>query len=354
MSEYDDVMLKTLDLIAPGTPLREGLENVLRARTGGLIVVGDSPQVTEIMSGGFNIDTEFTPANLYELAKMDGAIILSHNARRILYANTHLVPDPSIPSVETGIRHRTAERTAKQTGELVIAISQRRNIITLYKGNRKYVVHDISVILAKANQAIQTLEKYKNVLDRALATLTQLEFEDLVTVADVAKVIQRSEMVLRVMREIERYVKELGTEGRLIRMQMEELLANVVDDYNLVIKDYQFETAAEDEQVNLLNDWLAEDLLNLGAIADALGYHAPTYTLDSLIHPHGYRVLRKIPRLPLAVIENLVREFHTLQRILNATIEELDDVEGIGEVRAKMIKEGLRRLREQVLLERHL
>lgn len=356
MIEYDDGFLKILEMIAPGTILREGLENVLKARTGGLIVVSDSPQVMSLRDGGFEIDTDFTPSNLYELAKMDGAIILNHNAKRILYANAHLVPDAGVISVETGIRHRTAERMAKQTGELVIAISQRRNVITLYKGSRRYVLQETNVILSKANQAVQTLEKYRKVLEQVLSSLTTLEFEDMVTVADVAKVIQRAEMVLRVVKEIERYGSELGTEGRLIRMQMEELVTNVFDEYLLVIRDYWVNVAPfiYDSKSALLNNWLPGDLLDLNPIADALGYSSPHATLDTVVHARGYRVLRKIPRLPLAVIENLVKEFGTLQLMLGATIEELDDVDGIGEVRARTIKEGLSRLSEQALLEQHL
>lgn len=164
----DEQMLKTVWMLAPGTMLYEGLENILRARTGALIVVGDSEQVLDLVDGGFRIDSEMRPTSLYELAKMDGAIVLSTDGKRILFANAQLNPDPLIPTFETGTRHRTAERVAKQTGELVISISQRRNVITLYKGNLKYVMRDVSVILAKANQALQTLEKYKSVMEQAL------------------------------------------------------------------------------------------------------------------------------------------------------------------------------------------
>ena len=332
------------------------MENVLRARTGGLIVVGDSPQVMSLVDGGFRIDCDFGPSSLYELAKMDGAIIISHDFKRILYANATLVPDPGIPSGETGIRHRTAERVARQSGELVIAISQRRNVITLYKGNLKYLLPDVGVILTKANQALQTLEKYKSVLDQALVNLSALEFEDLVTVSDVASVLQRSEMVLRIVNDIERFISELGTEGRLVNMQLEELVSNVFDESRLLIRDY---APADDERTPeeiraQMASWPSDQILDLDAVGRALGYGGNLDVLDSSVSPRGYRILRKIPRLPFPVIENLVQKFKRLQRVLNATIEELDEVEGIGEVRARSIKEGLRRLREQVLLDRHM
>lgn len=353
--EKDDPFLRALKMVAPGTPLREGLESIMRAKMGALIVIGDTPEIMSISDGGFYIDAEFTPAALYELAKMDGAIILSQDARRILYANTQLVPDAAIPSVETGIRHRTAERVARQTGALVIAISQRRGVITLYKGSIRYILQDINVLVSKANQAIQTLEKYKGVLDKALVNLTALEFEDLVTVYDVARVIQRGEMVLRIVRELQTYISELGVEGRLVTMQAEELVANVEEELLSVIQDYYAggdRTPQEIEQS--LRQWSSEELLDLTNISRAVGYGSTAGVLDLNIYPRGYRVLKKIPRLPAQIIENLIGTFKNLQNILKASIEELDDVEGIGEVRARAIRNGLRRLQEQVMLDRYI
>ncbi|MFP4662536.1 MAG: DNA integrity scanning diadenylate cyclase DisA [Halanaerobiales bacterium] len=353
-------LLEILKMISPGTVLREGLENVLRAKTGGLIVIGDSEDVLGIVDGGFNLNAELTPARLYELAKMDGAMVLNENADRILCANAQLIPDPTIPSEETGTRHRTAERVAKQTGKLVIAISQRRDIISLYLGNLKHILEDIRVILSKANQAVQTLEKYRNVLDQALTNLSALEFEDLVTISDVVTVIQRAEMVLKIEREIKRYISELGTEGRLIRMQLEELIANIKDEIILLIKDYMAideEDEEEKDPADLLyelTNWSSDEMLSLNTISKALGHGGSMNSLDLSVEPRGHRVLRKIPRLPMPVIENLVEQFNDLQSIINASPDELDDVEGIGEVRAQAIKDGLRRLRDQVLLDRHI
>lgn len=350
----DGEFLKAIKILAPGRILREGLDNILSARTGALIVVDDSPQVIEIIIGGFEINAELTPANIYELAKMDGAIILNSDAKKVLYANTQLIPDPATPSQETGIRHRTAERVARQTGALVISISQRRNMITIYKGAGKYVLRDIGVILTKANQAVQTLEKYKVVLDKALATLSTLEFQDLVTLHDVAKAIQRTEMVVRIVKEVETYIGELGTEGRLVSMQLDEVVANVEDNGLFIIEDYCLhEDKRPEEVLNTIGQWDAEDLLDLSLICRALGYMGSASILDQTVSPRGCRILNKIPRLPWPVIKNLVETFGSIQKILNASIEELDEVEGIGEVRAKAIKEGLKRYRDQILLDRH-
>jgi len=352
LAEVESGIIKILQMVAPGTVLYEGLENILRARTGALIVIGDSEKVMQVVDGGYHINAELNAASLYELAKMDGAIILSSDAKRILLANTHLTPDSIIPTRETGSRHRTAERVAIQTGELVIAISQRRNLITLFKGNERHVLRDVSTILVKANQALQTLEKYKSVLDQALINLSALEFEDLATLTEVATVVQRTAMVSRIGKEIELYICELGSEGRLVNMQLEELMYNLEDEGLLVLKDY----IVHPEQWEKVRDELFgrsyEELVDLSSVAKEMGYS--TQALDAQVTPRGYRILTKIPKLPLPVIENLVRRFENLQNIVGASIEELDEVEGIGEVRARSIKEGLRRLREQVLLDRHI
>ena len=167
-----------LKIIAPGTALRAGLDNILKAKTGALIIIGDSKEILDIVDGGFKIDEEYTPARLYELAKMDGAIVISKDLKRILLANTQIIPSSKITTEETGTRHRTAERTAKQTGELVISISQRRNIITVFKGDFRYIIEDTAKIITRANQALQTLQNYKNVFDSKLKILNEYEQKD--------------------------------------------------------------------------------------------------------------------------------------------------------------------------------
>lgn len=352
----NEKITEIMQMIAPGTPFREGLENVLRAKTGGLIVVGYSPEVMELVDGGFSINCDFSPNFLYELAKMDGAIIVSDKLDRILYANTQLIPASSIPSKETGIRHRTAERVAKQTGKLVISISQRRNMITVYQENLKYTLKDIGVILTKANQAMQTLEKYKSVMEQTLTNLAASEFEELVTLHDVANAIQRIEMVLRVKAEINKYIHELGAEGRLISMQMEELVSDVETEAMLLMRDYCY----DDNEVKVkeiehqLTRLSSDELLEHQKIIRILGYPDTNVMLEEEIAARGYRILNKIPRLPFVIVTNLVRKFHYFPHILMATIEELDDVDGIGEVRARAIKDGLKRIQEQVFVDRHI
>lgn len=354
--KHEDIKESILRLVAPGTPLREGLDNVLRAKTGALIVLGYDDGMEKFVHGGFQINAAFSPAYLYELAKMDGAIILSEDGKRILYANTHLNPDSAILSTETGIRHRTAQRIAKQTGKLAISISQRRHVITLYKGPFRYALKEIGVILTKANQAVQTLEKYKSVLDQSMTNLSALEFEQLTTLEDVAQVIQRIEQVLRIEREVSKYIHELGVEGRLIRMQLGELVAGVAAEEYWLIKDYSavLEEQSVNETLDLLKRLSSEELLDRQHIMRIIGFTEYDNADERTVWPRGYRILHKIPRLPASVVENVVREFHYLSNIMMATTEELDRVDGIGEVRARAIKNGLKRIQEQVFVDRHL
>lgn len=347
---------KILRMVAPGTILREGLENILRAKTGALIVVGASELVLSTMDGGFSIQCALTPAHLYELAKMDGAIIVSDDLKSILFANTNLNPDHTIQTLETGTRHRTAERVARQTGQLVVCISQRRSVITLYQGNFKYSLKDIGVILTKANQAIQTLEKYKAVLDQALTNLSALEFEELVTLQEVTMVLQRFEMVLRIKSEIRRYITELGSEGRLISMQLDELVSRVDEEAYLLVKDYAIlEPDQTPHQVlSVIHDLSSEELHDGITLAKILGYTPSANMTDESVPSRGYRILNKITRLPQPVIENLVEYFETLTNVLSASIDSLDEVEGIGSVRARTIQDGLKRIQEQVFVDRHL
>ncbi|KSU87714.1 DNA integrity scanning protein DisA [Bacillus sp. VT 712] len=343
-----------LEFVAPGTPFRDGIENVLRAKTGGLIVIGYNDQVKKMVDGGFSINCAFTPAHLYELAKMDGALILNDSGSKILFANAQLMPDPSTPSSQTGMRHRTAERVAKQSGVLVIAISQRRNVITLYKDSSQYVLKDISVILAKANQALGTLEKYKAVLDDSINSLSALEFEEQVTHTDVLQSLHRIEMVLRIKNEILSYISELGTEGRLIRLQMNELLSHLEEEAILLMKDYMYDTSVEPTKViEKMQQPSNNVLLDDQTLLRLMGY--PIYTsFEEGVVPRGYRMLHKIPRLPSIIIENLIEELGDLKAITDATVQELDEVEGIGEIRARKIQQGLKRLKEQHLLNRQL
>ena len=346
----------TLANIAPGTALRDGLERILRGRTGALIVLGSDKTVESISTGGFELDVTFTSTGLRELAKMDGALILDRDASRIIYAAVHLMPDPSIYSDETGTRHRTADRVARQTGFPVISVSQSMQIIAVYVGETRYVLEDSGQILSRANQALATLERYKMRLDEVSSTLSALEIEDLVTVRDVAVVAQRLEMVTRIASEIEDYVLELGTDGRLLSLQLDELVTGVDLERELVIRDYLPLTRRRRSAIEVLADLEAlspADLVDVAAVARALGLGASEH-LDGAVTPRGYRLLAKVPRLPGAVVDRLVDHFGSLQKLLSASIDDLQAVDGVGELRARSVREGLSRLAESSILERYV
>lgn len=350
----DARLREVLGLIAPGTALRDGLERILRGRTGALIVIGNDETVESICTGGFGLDVPFSATGLRELAKMDGAIILDAELTRIHRAAVHLMPDQTIHSDESGTRHRTADRVAKQTGFPVISVSQSMQIIAAYVGETRHVLEEGGQILARANQALATLERYKMRLDEVSSTLSALEIEDLVTVRDVAVVAQRLEMVTRIAREIEDYVVELGTDGRLLSLQLEELVTGVDQERELVVRDYAPEqNGTPDHQLERLSQLSAAELVDPAAVARVLGLGGGD-RLDGAVAPRGHRLLARVPRLPDTIVTGLIDRFGSLQKLLAAGIDDLQLVEGVGELRARSVREGLSRLAESTILERYV
>jgi diadenylate cyclase len=351
---HSSSMLEALASVAPGKPLRDGLQRILGAGMGAIIVVGDDPEVLNICSGGFLLDAAFSPQRLSELAKMDGAIILAGDASRIARANVHLVPNPNVPTSETGTRHRTGERVARSIPVPVITVSEDQQVIAVYVGDEKHPLESIPRLLNRANQALSTLERYRHRLDSVAGTLTSLEIEDLVTLRDVVSVLQRTEMVRRIAEEIDGYIIELGVDGRLVRLQLEELIGGLDDDRRHVIRDYFNEEGGwhPGEAIEALSELGTDDLLDLKAVAGAL--HLPGDDLELGLTPRGHRLLGRIPRLPESVIEQVIERFGTLQKILRASIEDLDEVEDVGATRARAIKDGLARLAESSILERYV
>jgi diadenylate cyclase len=355
-ARQDPRLLRALDIVAPGTALREGIDNIVHSRSGGLIVIGDPEDVSFLFSGGINLDVDYTPALLYQVAKMDGAIVINEQATKIVCANVQLMPDPTILSSETGTRHRTAERVSKQTDALVVAISERRDVVSLYLGGMKYILQDIPAVLAKANQGLATLDKYRARLDSVSSRLTALEFQGGSVLYDVLAVLQRAELVTRMAVEVERYIVELGTEGRLIEMQLEETMVGVAADKSALIRDYSVEDTEENlaRTLSQIARMDHQDLLDFGRLAELLGYDRKVSTLDFPVSPRGYRVLGRIPRLPKLVVQRIIQEFGGLDEVLAASDEDLEAVDGVGGTRAKDIREGIRRLQEVDVVDRNL
>lgn len=343
--------------LAPGTPLRDGLERILRGRTGALIVLGYDDNVEAICDGGFSLDIRFAPTRLRELAKMDGAVVLSTDAGRIVRANVQLVPDPSLPTDESGTRHRSAERTAIQTGYPVVSVSKSMNIVTVYVGGERHVLADSATILSRANQAIATLERYKARLDEVSRQLSRAEIEDFATLRDVMTVVQRLELVRRIGLAIDNDVVELGTDGRQLRLQLEELLGGNDTDRELIVRDYhanpepvsKAQVAATLDELDALSD---VELLDFTTLATVFGYPSTVEAQDSAMNARGYRAMAAIPRLQFAHADLLVRAFGTLQGLLAASATDLQSVEGIGAMWARHVREGLSQLAESTITDR--
>jgi diadenylate cyclase len=347
-------MIESLGSIAPGRPLREGLDRILQANMGALIVVGDGPEVLSICSGGFLLDSEFSPPRLSELAKMDGAIILASDASRIARANVHLVPNPAVSTSETGTRHRTAERVARSVDVPVITVSEDRSVITVYRGEQQRPLVPVERLLARANQALETLEGYRDRLQTVTNALSALEVEDMVTTRDVVTVLQRTDMVRRIAEEVDGYSIELGSDSRLVRLQLEEMLAGVEQERRLILRDYLPPDPAWDvgDALGALSHLSTERLLDLSRVAGVVHLGASSSDLESPVRPFGYRLLSKIPRLPEQVVRNIVERYGGLQQVLRASVEDLDTVEGIEAAGAHFVKEGLARLAETSILDR--
>ncbi len=348
-----DALEDAVRMVSPGTMIREGISSILQSGTGALLCFGRPKRLSDLSEGGVQLDEPTTPQLLYELSKMDGAIILNDDGSRILHANRFLKPDGSIPSDETGTRHRAAERLAQQAKCVVVAVSERRSSVTVYVHDVKHAMDTITALLNKAVQALQTLEKYIAVLNQTLHDLTVREFQDIVTIIDASRAIQRMEMVNRIAGEIRPYILELGDEGRLVELRLNELLMPI-EEAELVITDYFREKSKTpiDEVAESLAELTQQELLNLGNISQLLGYSQNLRRVDTYLSPKGYRVLTSTHRLSTQIIENLVARFGNLQQIMRAPKEDLVEVEGIGEVLAERIRTGLNLLQNQLALDR--
>ncbi len=353
-----DVRIReVLAMVAPGTALRDGLERILRGRTGALIVLGWDRLVEQVANGGFDLDVVFSATRLRELSKMDGAIIVDDGAQTIMRAAVQLMPDPGLPTDETGTRHRTADRVSRQTRHPVISVSKSMNIIAIYVDGRRHVLEDSGEILSRANQGLATLERYKSRLDEVSGTLSALEIENLVTVRDVCIVAQRGEMVRRIRREVDNYVVELGTEGRLLSLQLNELVAGVDVDRVLLIRDYLVPAnnrrrRGVDRAIESLDGLSEQDLLDLVKVGTTFGFADSAEVLETSVTPRGFRLLARVPRLPEIINDRIVGHFGGLQKLLAATTEDLQQVEGVGEARARSVRDGLSRLAEASILDR--
>ncbi|MGB9790087.1 DNA integrity scanning diadenylate cyclase DisA [Thermotoga caldifontis] len=337
-------LLNKIALLSPGTRLRKALDDIRAANLGALILfVDDLSKHRSIIQGGFEVNCSFTPERLYELAKMDGAIVVSEDVSRILLANAHLVPDPTIPTTETGTRHRTAERVAKQTNCMVVAISKRRNVVTVYYGPYKYALSDARLLMARVSQALNAMERYRTSLDRLLSSIDSAELQAGVSIHDVARAIEKAVAMLKIYEEVYPYMVELGEEASLIWAQFSELLTDVEETVILLVMDYSTVELDPDQAKETIERLKQDKNLTEMKIIKELGLNVQTSAQagEILVHPKGYRFLKGVVRIPLNVSQNLVKTFKNLRNLREADVEVLKSVDGIGEKRALAIASSL-------------
>ncbi|RRD45848.1 DNA integrity scanning protein DisA [Tessaracoccus sp. OH4464_COT-324] len=339
------MLQRYLKLLAPGTPLRAGIDRILHGRTGALIVLGSNRSVQQISSGGFRIDVDFSEQALRELAKLDGAIVLSNDLTRILAAGVHLVPAGDIPTAETGTRHRSADRTAQAAGVPVISVSASMGTVSLFIGGRRHVVEQASDVLSRGDQTLAALASLVTRLEETLERFTALEVADQVTLRDLAGVAHRYELARRLSAELDFLIEILGIEGRLLQMQHAELAAPLQGLAELLESDYGHnlpDPAAL--RLDNLQNFTPEELLGGQLVAERLGFGVGAY-LDAPISSLGRRVLTTVGGLPGHIVDLLLPQ-HSLQELFTISHSELMELDGIGERRARLIRNALLRVGE--------
>ena len=339
-------------IMSPGKPLRAAIDRIQEANLGAIIVLGDPKKLSDVMRGGFELNTAYTPQKVYELSKMDGAIILSENIKTIYGANIQLQPDSNIKTDESGTRHQAANRIAKQKGNLVIAVSERRNKITVYKGDFIYSLNELSNLLVKSSQAITALEKYSVGIEKGWTNLSVLEFDNMVTLYDVVEVIRMYGLLFKMSEELLDYMAELGIESRLVKIQYDEIMLNKNESFIDLIKDYKSENEKAEKVVENIRNLTKEELFEDENIVNILGYNLKDISLDEGVKSRGYSLLSSINKITKKDIELITGELKDVQMILLASPEKISQIKGISKFKSEHIHKALARLKNKIALDR--
>jgi len=324
--------------LLPGQSLRIGVDLIADKKAGALIVIGSTPKLDKISSGGITLyNCEYSPEMLSELSKMDGAIIVDDSVTKILKANVHLNPSDSITTTQTGTRHRTAERTSAMTGLTVIAVSEETSLIKVFENFKTIELEESAAILAKVNESLQSVDRMRRRFDDAVTTLGELEIENTLTNQEVLEVIQRGELLTRLANQVKTEALKLGKDAGLIMIQIDSLESGVLNTLNLVLKDHlpskKFRTTIK---ANNEISKLSYDELNA---VEHLGNVLSKLPLDDISVSKGYRVLARLPNLPENLHDQIIQKFKTLPKLLSASPEKLYEVEGIGRSRAQQLRD---------------
>ena len=331
--------------LAPGTPLRAGLDRILHGRTGALVVLGNNAKVQQVSTGGFQLNVDFTPQALRELAKLDGAIILSNDLSRIIAAGVHLVPAGDLPTAETGTRHRSADRTAQASGVPVVTVSASMSTISLFMDGDRHPVETSGQMISRANQTLATLARFVDRLGDILHQFNALEVGEQVTIRSLVLVAQRFEMTCRLSAETQFHIDSLGVEGRLIALQHAELVGEFTGLDGQLATDYSHNLPTPaDFTLEPLHSLSAEELLSSQLVAERIGFGDSPY-LEAPVHSRGARLLISVGRLPEGLVTKLIDRF-SLQELFSVSVSELQQIDGIGAARARLIRDALLRITE--------
>ncbi|MGI6230507.1 MAG: DNA integrity scanning diadenylate cyclase DisA [Tractidigestivibacter sp.] len=326
-----DARIETaVKMTAPGTALRKALDMIIAGHLGALICVGDTENVLAAGADGFALDVSFTANRLFELCKMDGAVIIDKDLTRIVRANYHLNPDPSLPTTETGTRHRTAARMSLLTSAMVISVSERRSVVNVYIDGHGFQLQPVSELMSVVNQLTAAMQNTRSQLDRSLQHLTSLELDNFVTLGDVVNVFYLFEVLMTAGEELDRCIFQLGTDGRITEMQREEFIGGMDEEYTLTIRDYAKDSSEESARAirKKFHEMANSQLRSAKTVAKTLGYDE-SWTEDTIMTPLGLRTLSRVSVIREGMADKIVDEYGSLQEVLEAAE---DDSSKLGEM----------------------
>ena len=343
--DYQERFEQAIRQTAPGTALRRALDMIIAGHLGALICIGDSDNVIAAGDDGFKLDISFTANRLFELSKMDGAIVVDKDVTRILRANYHLNPDPSLPTSETGMRHRTAARMSLLTKALVISVSERRQVVNLYLDGRGYQLRSVQELMGSVNQLLVSMQGTRTQVDRGLLRLTTLELNNIVTVRDVTDVFYLFEVLLTEAEEFDRLILQLGSEGKTIKMQRDEFIGDLDAEYTLMIRDYALDSS-EDNAAKIrrkFHDTRNSDMRSAKSVARMLGYES--FGEDTVLTPLGLRTLNNVSVVRDGVADKIVDEYGSLKGLLDDIEENPERVGDLGVRNPTILADSLQRMR---------
>lgn len=344
MSDFEERMRQAVSMTAPGTALRTALDMIIAARLGALICIGDTERVLATGNDGFPLSIAFTSHRLFELSKMDGAIVIDEDLSTIQRANFHLSPDPTLPTSETGMRHRTAARMSMATDAVMISVSERRAVINVYIAGKNLMLRQVTDIMNEANQMLSALQSERNALDNSLVRLTSLEFDDYVTLADITHVLSHFQTVVQTTEFLNELILQLGSKGKVVKLQKEELTAGIFDAYDLTVRDYAKDPSQEEAQRirTIFSAWTPRELNTPEWVAQGLGYGA--LDEDAIITPLGIRTLSRVSSISNDTAALIAEAFGSLPALINTIALEPDRLKDFGVSNPSLVVDSLYRM----------